>query len=54
MDSRLETLLRSKKYDLWSTEDAILWLEDSLRLPQYKQNFLDLALDGTMFDFITD
>ena len=23
-------------------------------MPQYKTNFVDLALDGTMFDFITD
>jgi len=46
--------LTSKKYDQWTTKDAILWLEESLRLPQYKSNFLELALDGTMFDFITD
>lgn len=52
--SRVEVLVRTKKYDEWTTEDAVLWLEESLRLPQYKQNFLDLALDGTMIDFITD
>jgi hypothetical protein len=52
--SKVEKLLNRKKYQNWTTEDAILWLEESLRLPQYKENFMNLALDGTMIDFITD
>ena len=52
--SKVEKLLYRKKYPNWTTEDAILWLEEILRLPQYRQNFIDLALDGTMMDFITD
>ena len=52
--SKVEKMLFRKKYQNWATEDAILWLEEILRLPQYKENFVDLALDGTMMDFITD
>ena len=52
--SKVERLLQRKKYQNWTTEDAILWLEECLRLPQYRQHFQDLALDGSMIDFITD
>lgn len=52
--SRVEALIQSKKYDLWNTEDSVIWLEEHLKLPQYKSNFLELAVDGSMFDFITD
>mgnify|MGYP002631367862 CR=1 FL=1 len=52
--SRIENLMQNKRYDQWTTDDALVWLEDYLKLPQYKSNFIDLALDGTMFDFITD
>lgn len=31
--SKIEKLLNRKKYQNWTTEDAILWLEESLRLP---------------------
>jgi len=34
--SKVEKLMNRKKYQTWSTDDAILWLEEALRLPQYK------------------
>lgn len=46
--------MSQKKYDEWTPEDSVLWLEEHLRLPQYKTEFMNMALDGTMFDFITD
>lgn len=52
--SKVDKLLQRKKYQNWTTEDAVLWLEESLRLPQYKQTFEDIAIDGSMIDFITD
>ena len=43
-----------KHYRQWSCEEALLWLEQSVKLPQYRKNFEELALDGIMIDFITD
>ena len=34
--SKVEKMLYRKNYQNWSTEDAVLWLEEILRLPQYR------------------
>lgn len=34
--SKVEKLIERKNYQNWNTDDAILWLEEALRLPQYK------------------
>lgn len=32
----------------------MIWLEECVKLPQYRSNFQEIALDGLMMDFLTD
>lgn len=47
-------MIRERCLNDWTPEEAILWLEEGVRLPQYKSIFEELCLDGTMIQFITD
>jgi hypothetical protein len=41
-------MIRERPLNDWTPEEAILWLEEGVRLSQYKSIFEELCLDGTM------
>lgn len=43
-----------KEYESWGIEDVGNWLVKSVNLPQYKQKFADLAIDGSLLAHILD
>lgn len=43
-----------KSYQEWDTSDVSDWLANVLKLPQYAQQFEEIAVDGSMMDHIKD
>ena len=33
LSSKVDTLIKTKSYDKWTTDDVLLWLEEGLKLP---------------------
>ena len=38
----------------WTHEEVLMWLNNSLKLPQYQPVFQELSLDGEMLENITE
>jgi len=41
-------------YPEWTIEHVAQWLDSTVRLPQYKEKFAELAIDGGLLAFIED
>ena len=46
--------IQKQNYKNWSLSETLIWLEECVKLPQYKPNFQEIAIDGLMMDFLTD
>lgn len=50
----METDYAQVPYTDWTIEHVAQWLESTVWLPQYKEKFAELAIDGGLLQFIED
>ena len=53
-EEQTEERTLSPDYKTWSNTDVVYWLKTKLNLRKYYRNFVELAVDGDMLDFITE
>ncbi len=47
-------MIHKQNFKNWTLDETLIWLEECVKLPQYRSNFQEIALDGLMMDFLTD